>query len=140
MLVLPELDVIQVRIGNLRTSFSSIIPAAVFAIADPTVMQTIEAECVNIRKLCQDLSQHFNEEIAVGPQQTQHAAVWKLHHVGLRNLGGVRCDASPVRVQFIGFSLKARRIHTKNANPQTFVFRNIVLKSIGRDVWTASLQ
>ena len=140
MLVLPEFDVIEVRIGNFRTGFDAIIPAAMFAIADATVMQTVKAECVNIRKLRENLRQHIDEKIPIGTKQTKHAAVWKLHHVGLRNLGRIGRDTSPIGVQLIGFCLQTRRIDSQDSNAQTFVLRDILLQSIGRNIRAASLQ
>ena len=65
-------------IGNLAAGVAAIIFAAVLAVADAAVVQAVEAEGVDVGKLGDDLGQHVDEEVAVGAQQAEHAAVREL--------------------------------------------------------------
>lgn len=46
-----------------------------FAVADAAVVQAVEAEGVHVGVLRQDFREHVDEEIAIGAEHTEHAAV-----------------------------------------------------------------
>ena len=65
----PEDEVVHIDFGDLSAGFLTVVVAAVLAVTDPAVVQAVEAEGVHVGVLRQDLGQHVDEEIAVGPQE-----------------------------------------------------------------------
>ena len=110
VLIFPKFDVVEVGVGDFRTCVGSIILPTVLAVADAAVMQTVEAEGIDVRKFCQDFRQHVDEEIAIWSEQAQHSAVRKLYHIRLRNLRRVRRNASPVRNSNLSKRLLVKRL------------------------------
>ena len=110
------------------------------AIADAAVVQAVEAEGVHVGILGQDLRQDVDEEIAVGAEQAEHAAVRILLHVGLRDLRGVGRDPPPVGMVLVDLALKARRIDAQDADAEPLVFGDVLLEPAERHVRAAPLQ
>src|SRR5262249_41510934 len=95
------------------------------AIADTSVVQAIEAEGVHVWELGQNLGEHIDEEVAIGSQQAEHAAMRVLLHIDRGDFGRIRRDTTPIRMAFVDFALKAWRIDSENANAKALVLGDV---------------
>ena len=100
------------------------------AVADAAVVQAVEAEGIDVGELRQDLGEHVDEEVAVRPEQAEHAAVRVLLQVDLRDLGRVRGDAPPVGMLLVDLALQARRIDAEDADAEPLVFGDVLLEPV----------
>ena len=86
----------------------------------------------------QDLGQHVDEEVAVRPEQAEHAAVRELLQVDLRDLGRVGGDPPPVGVRLVDLALEARRIDAEDADAEPLVLGDVLRQPVERDVRAAA--
>jgi stage V sporulation protein SpoVS len=139
VLIAAKRWVLEIDVGNLLAGLAAKGRAAVLAVADAAVVQTVEAEGVD-RIFFADLGEHLDHKVAIGSEQAQHAAVGMLHEIDLRDLRRVRRNPPPLGMVGVRFPLQARRIDAEDANSQSLVLGDFFVDLGQRDVRTAAFQ
>ena len=132
--------IVHVHARDRTTTVAPIAVAAVPAVAAATVVQSVEAEGRGLRELLEDLGQHVDEEVAVGSEDAEHAAVRVLLEVDFRNRRRVGGNTPPVRVLLPDFPLERRRIDAEHTDAESLVLGEIGGERRIRDVRRAARQ
>ena len=140
VLVPAKRGIIHIGLGNVGTEVAAKICAAVAAIANPTIVQSIETEGIHIGVFRDDFGEDLDEEVAIWTKEAQHAAVGILLEIDLGNLMRLRRNPAPVWVLFIDLPLKAGWVDSQDAHAEPLVFGDVALETAGRDMRAAPLE